>query len=703
MRQGAFISYSHADVAQVQDLVKVITKEVGFPVWYDHNLHGGDHYFSVIAERIMEYEYFIFVVSQNSVSSEFCTMELEFAKSEKRKILAVWLEDFMPPPRIRMVISHTHYIRCFALTDVGLREELRSALLGDQLSSDVTVENQPVSERYEDGYKYFLREEEQKKIKHLLTLEAQGKYSLCFEPDSAVLLGIAYELGIHTEKNTRQAEFYYRVAAHKGSLDGEYLNLALELEQGKADLAKTIERMGTLADSGSLLAMVYWGDDVYNGRYGVRADKAMAYRWWKEAAKHHPEAQYYLAFGYRSGEVGVKDPLLAMMYAKEAEEAKFPRAYRIQGMMYRRGEFVEKDPEKAIACYQKAVDMGDLLSLNYLGDVEWFRDRFDVAVGYYQKAVDHADAGRIKSGIPYYNLGYAYRKGQGVEKDPLKAVEMYLKGAERKHFNSQKWAAIAIRDDIKNPQQQFNLLKKASQYDCRRAEYYLGKLLENQPSPNHREALKWFNLGMDKGDVDCMRSVMNYYSLAHGKDGFRDRDKALAAMRLFFSLWNENSEDVAEKSAVVINIAFYYYIYSVELGVDERGQKPDKELSLFYIHKALNTPEGMAVWDVYANLARGYMDPETKWLVQDMAHGEAIVEALFQHFDRYVQERKESKEFDKGLAWALTCCEILEKHYARKRPGLFGAKQADDEASKKVQLYRQRADQIRKLQAEAKK
>ena len=701
MEQGAFISYSHADAAQVRDLVDVITKELGFPVWYDNNLHGGDHYFSVIAERILNYEYFIFVVSQNSVNSEFCTMELEFAKSEKKKILAVWLEDFMPPPRIRMVISHTHYIRCYALTGDGLRQELKAALLADRLSSDVTVENQPVSERLQEGYKYFVREDSKKKMKYLLQLESQGKYGACFEPESAVLLGMAYELGLHTEKDLRQAEFYYRVAAHKGSLDGEYLNLALQLEQGKADLAAAIQRMQELAEAGSVLAMVYWGDEVYNGRYGVRADTAQAYRWWaKAAALHHPEAQYYMAFGYRTGEVGVKDPLLAMMYAKESEEERFPRAFRIQGFLYRRGEFVEKDPEKAIACYQKAVDLGDLLSINYIGDVEWFRDNFELAVDYYRQAVEHADAGRIKSGAPYYNLGYAYLNGKGVEEDPRKAVDLYLKGAERGHGSCRKWAAVVIHDDIKNPQQQYNLLKKASEFNCRRAEYYLGKLLEEQTNPNYAEALKWFNVGVDKGDVDCMRSVMHYYSLWVGKDGFRNRDKALASMRLFFSLWNANSEEVAERSAVNINIAYYYYLYSMELGVDEQGGKPDKDLSLFYIRKALATEDGMKVLDVYAAMALGYLNGEDKAMVLDIAHGEAIVEAIFEHLERYCETQREYKDFKECLGYIKECCQLLEKHYRKKKPGLFGGKQADDEAARKEQLYRQRGEQVKKVLAE---
>ncbi len=703
MAQGAFISYSHADVRQVQDLVDLIQKELGFSVWYDHNLHGGDHYFSVIAERILQYEYFIFVVSQNSVNSEFCTMELEFAKSEKRKILAVWLEDFMPPPRIRMVISHTHYIRCFALTDQGLRKELRSALLGERLASDVTVEVQPVSDRSEDSNKYFLREEEKKKIKHLLSLEAQGRYSICYEPDSAVLLGMAYEMGIHTEKDAKQAEFYYRVAAHKGSLDGEYLDLAMKLEQGRADLAPTIIRMGELAESGSILAMVYWGDDLYSGRYNVRPDEATAYRWWKIAAQTHPQAMYYLAFGYRNGEIGVKDPLLALMYAKEAQEAQFPRAYRIQGMLYRKGEFLEKDPEKAIASYQRAVELGDKLSLQYIGDVEWDRENFVQANNYYQQAVDQAEAGRIKSGSPYYSLGYSYQHGKGIEKNSLKAVELYLEGAKRNSRPCKRWAVAVIRDDIENPQQKYNLFKRASACNCRWAEYYLGRLLESQAKPNKAEALRWFNVGMDKGDVDCIRYVAFYYSMALGEEGFRDREKALAALRLFFSLWEENSEQVEEASAVTFNIVYYYYAYALELAMEGKGPKPDKELSLFYMTKALNAKDGMAIWRQCASIAGGYLDPEITNPPLDVPHGERILEEVYAHFPQYCQEKTGDKRFQEGLGYLLRDLELLIKHHTPKKSGLFSSRQPDEETAKKLLKYHQWADQVRKVQADTQK
>lgn len=688
MAQGAFISYSHSDTEQVQLLVDIITKDLQFPAWYDHNLHGGDHYFSIIAERILGYEYFIFVVSRSSVASEFCTMELEFAKSEKRKILAVWLEDFMPPPRIRMVISHTHYIRAFALTREGLKQELRSALVAEQLSADVVTER-PVSERLQEGYKYFLKQSEKDEIRNLLQQEAQGRYSVCFQPGSAVLLGMAYELGIHTEKDLLKAEFYYGVAAHKGDSNGEFLRLSLQMEQGKTDLPTAIERMNALAEEGCLLAMVYWGDEVYNGNYGVRVDKATAYRWWKKAAAMgHPEARYYVSYGYRTGDAGVKDPLIALMYAKEAEEDRFPRAFRIQGFLYRKGEFVEQNFETAIFYYRKAIEHGDMLSYNYLGDLEWDRKNEEAAVAYYHQAEEHCEAGRIKSGAPYYNLGFSYCKGRGAKKDVLRGIEYYFKGAERGHKSCKKWVAETIFEELETPRQKYPLLVRASRLDCRWAEYYLGKLLDEQ------EGLSWLDLGVEKGDVDCMRDVMQYYCFAGANKGYKDRAKALDVLRLFFSLWEENSKEVAEQSAVIINIAFYYYLYSVELLVDEKNHKPDKEMALHYIRKTLAEEKGVGFWDVYMRLALTMLEPgkPTSWLDYDPFFAASMEEVLFEHAHTYFEKCRTEQDCADNLKGMRAVELELEKHW-RGRKGKFNT----SKSSEKAIQCRQRAEYLDKL------
>ena len=46
--------------------------------------------------------------------------------------------------------------------------------------------------------------------------EKRGKHSVCFQPENACLLGLAYEMGLGTESDQRMTEFYYKVAAYNG-------------------------------------------------------------------------------------------------------------------------------------------------------------------------------------------------------------------------------------------------------------------------------------------------------------------------------------------------------------------------------------------------------------------------------------------------------------------------------------------------------
>ena len=665
MVQGAFLSYSHLDAAAADKLAAIISEELEFPIWYDHRLRGGDKYHNIIAEQILDHEYFIFLVSPNSVSSDFCAMELGFARSEKRKILAVWLEKCDLTPGIKLIISSLHHIYTFALTPEGLRKELRRALLEGDLSPD-NGDAAADSERSTERYKYFLGTAETKKIRQLLQLEQQGKYSACYEPEAAVLLGMAYELGIHAEKNEHTAQYYYHIATHKGSADGEYLYLALQLEQSKADIPTTAERMYQLAEQGSVLAMVYWGEDLYYGRYYQRPDKATAYRWWRRAAElHHPEAQYLLAHAYQMGDGVESDPMLAMMYARESEEGGVPRAHRLQGSLHRQGQFIKKDPDAAIACYQKAVDMGDYLSLALMGDVEWSRGNHTLAVEHYQKAIEYAEAGKAKGGAPYFGMGQAYRTGSGVEKDPRKACEMFLKGAQRGHTKSKNLAAQTIYQELSDASEQLPLLEEASRYDCRQAEFHIAKLLEKKHHGPCAEALKWYDLGVSKGDVEAMQCAMEYYGVTTKFPAFRNREKALSVMRLFFSLWDANRTEIKKKFKRNSRIAHYYSLYALELATEPGRGKPDRNLSLFYIKKTLEDESGMLSFDHFIALLKQYLLPNTDADVvkNDFFAGEALLELLIGYVDLFLATQAPAEKMKRFLTEMVACAQVLEKEY----------------------------------------
>ena len=130
MNDGIFVSYSHNDSAAVEKIVAVLEEVSGNEVWFDYKLRGGENYFSVIANKIIENKYFVFVVSKSSVESEWCMRELEFAASEKRRIIAIWLEDITIAPRIKLIIQNTHYINRYSATDTLFRDAVASVFSG---------------------------------------------------------------------------------------------------------------------------------------------------------------------------------------------------------------------------------------------------------------------------------------------------------------------------------------------------------------------------------------------------------------------------------------------------------------------------------------------------------------------------------------------------------------------------------------------
>src|SRR5919206_197385 len=84
-----FISYSRRD----EDVVKALTRGLeaaGVDVWRDHELHGGDSWWSVILERIRECSVFVFALSDTSLHrSKPCRAELEYAMLLRRPIVPV--------------------------------------------------------------------------------------------------------------------------------------------------------------------------------------------------------------------------------------------------------------------------------------------------------------------------------------------------------------------------------------------------------------------------------------------------------------------------------------------------------------------------------------------------------------------------------------------------------------------------------------
>lgn len=87
-----FISYSSQNREAVEILAADLA-EMGYAVWYDHELTGGHPWWTAILQSIRQCDVFVFAVTPASLSSIPCQREYEYAHALHKRILPVWLED----------------------------------------------------------------------------------------------------------------------------------------------------------------------------------------------------------------------------------------------------------------------------------------------------------------------------------------------------------------------------------------------------------------------------------------------------------------------------------------------------------------------------------------------------------------------------------------------------------------------------------
>jgi hypothetical protein len=346
--------------------------------------------------------------------------------------------------------------------------------------------------------------------------------------------------------------------------------------------------MVNAAEHQSIYALTYLGDDYYFGRNGCDKDIEKAYKFWKQAAEAGGVvAMYYMAYGHRKGECVKKDFELACMYALMATEYGFPRAYRILAFMYEEGELFNKDYQKAIEMYEEAITRGDYLSLCYEGWIYGQNKDYEKRRELYERAVSLAEAGKIKSGLPFYRLGYIYEYGEGVPKNTEKAVEYYILGADKKNSSALKYAVSTIMT-ISDQKQKEAYLNRAYELGCENAAYELGNIEKSRGSGKRlsEDAVKFYVKGAETRDIKCVVELLNNYSFVIGNGNDRnDRLEAIKWFQFFFAHADEEYMKLLRESNI---LSIYYYAYAIELDYDPDVNLPDREYVQLYFQKSLD-------------------------------------------------------------------------------------------------------------------
>lgn len=646
MNDGIFVSYSHRDGKTVEKIVSILKDNTHKEVWFDHNLRGGENYFSVIANQIIENQYFVFFVSENSVESDWCVRELEFAASEKRTIIAIWLDNIEISPRIKLVIQNTHYINWYSTTDELFWQAVSLAFSSSAVSNSAANSDRSYDEVVPEMQKYFLSRQDLKKIYSLLRAEDTGKYSVCFIPENANLLGIAYELGISVEPDPKKAALYYKASKYSGNFDGQYLYAAIK-RQAEPENQEYLSEMLDAAEKGSVLALTHMGDCYYEGKAGLSADISKAYRYFERAARANGVlAMYYTAYGYRHGECLPKDLELAYMYTLKAKENGLPRAYRLLAFMYEEGQYVGKDLQKAQELFDEAINRGDYLSYCFKGALYGEMNRPDKKVELYKKAAELAEEGKIESGTPFYRLAVLYDNGEDVEQNFETAADYYIKAAERNHGNAKKWLVPCVMNLDGDKKSKY--LNKAFELKCEKAAYELGIIEKNKRADEFErlseDAIRYFETGAEQGDMHCVLELLQDYSCAIG-NGCRDgsnRSDRINAIKWFGFFFANVDKDFLDSCGHEF-LSTYYCAYAFELDYDPDFNMPDRELVLYYFRKSVDECP-VHLEKIIKFAVDGYLFPNVSGskLTVDVIHAEELLVLAQDNLDEflvYIRER----------------------------------------------------------------
>ena len=145
-----FISYSHRDSKQVFEEITWL-RDQGFNIWYDEGIEAGREWRDEIATAISKSSVLIYFVTPNSVASENCRNEVNFAADEQIAILTVYLSPTDLPGGLRLTLSNKQAIKSFELTVHDYQQKLIGFLSATQDGSTESKVEQPSPTRKQNS------------------------------------------------------------------------------------------------------------------------------------------------------------------------------------------------------------------------------------------------------------------------------------------------------------------------------------------------------------------------------------------------------------------------------------------------------------------------------------------------------------------------------------------------------------------------
>ncbi len=103
-----FVSYSHRDTAKVYPILDKLYDRK-YRLWYDESCETGNDFRDELRQRIEKCEAVLLFVSESSMTSPFCGMEIIVARENKKRLYPIYLDSAEVPPAFQILLANTHH------------------------------------------------------------------------------------------------------------------------------------------------------------------------------------------------------------------------------------------------------------------------------------------------------------------------------------------------------------------------------------------------------------------------------------------------------------------------------------------------------------------------------------------------------------------------------------------------------------------
>lgn len=154
-----FVSYSHRDQNEVYPILDALYDRK-YRIWYDESCETGNDFRDELRHRIEKCDAVLLFVSEASMSSPFCGMEIIVARENGKRLFPIYLDESPVPAAFQILLNNTHHVIA------GNMEKLVKAMVRDlpaETMDRLTTQN-GVLEKCEDNGKGITVDEGIRKI-----------------------------------------------------------------------------------------------------------------------------------------------------------------------------------------------------------------------------------------------------------------------------------------------------------------------------------------------------------------------------------------------------------------------------------------------------------------------------------------------------------------------------------------------------------